>query len=75
MVGYLKDKELGALLYNLVHNYALALLLTALGVLIANNNTVSLIGIILIAHVGLDRALGYGLKYSTNFKDTHIQKV
>jgi hypothetical protein len=29
-------------------------------------------GLILIAHIGLDRALGYGLKYSTAFGDTHL---
>ncbi|NLE50171.1 MAG: DUF4260 domain-containing protein, partial [Chloroflexi bacterium] len=28
-----------------------------------------------IAHIGMDRALGYGLKYATGFKDTHIQRL
>jgi len=33
------------------------------------------ISLIWIAHIGIDRVLGYGLKYPTAFKDTHLQKV
>jgi len=28
-----------------------------------------------LAHVGFDLMLGYGLKYETAFKDTHLQRV
>jgi Domain of unknown function (DUF4260) len=28
-----------------------------------------------ITHIGVDRAIGYGLKYPTGFKDTHLQRV
>lgn len=74
MIGYLKNPVQGSLLYNLVHNYILAIFLMLLG--IATNNTFFYnLGIILSAHVALDRTLGYGLKYPTKFKDTHIQKV
>ena len=31
--------------------------------------------LIWLAHIGADRALGYGLKYPTHFKDTHLQRV
>jgi hypothetical protein len=31
--------------------------------------------LIWLAHIGIDRALGYGLKYPTFFKDTHLQHV
>ena len=27
------------------------------------------------AHIGMDRLAGYGLKYPTDFKDTHLQWV
>ena len=37
--------------------------------------TLAIAGAILLAHVGMDRALGYGLKYPTHFKDTHLQRV
>ena len=75
MVGYIKDKKLGAILYNLMHNYILALLIIAIGFLILKNNTLILVGLILFAHISIDRFFGYGLKYSTNFKDTHTKKV
>jgi hypothetical protein len=26
-------------------------------------------------HIGMDRALGFGLKYETDFKDTHLGRV
>ncbi|PHB05583.1 DUF4260 family protein, partial [Bacillus pseudomycoides] len=32
-------------------------------------------GLIWTAHIGMDRMLGYGLKYETDFKDTHIQRL
>jgi hypothetical protein len=31
--------------------------------------------LIWLAHIGLDRALSFGLKYPTFFKDTHLQRV
>ncbi|KKB35215.1 hypothetical protein QY97_01956 [Bacillus thermotolerans] len=33
------------------------------------------VGLIWSAHIGMDRAIGYGLKYSTHFKDTHLNRV
>lgn len=75
MVGYLKNKKLGAQLYNLGHNYVLSILVIAFGLFVTGNPLVTHIGIILFAHVALDRALGYGLKYPSGFKDTHLQKV
>jgi hypothetical protein len=33
------------------------------------------IGVIWIAHIGFDRALGYGLKYPDSFKATHLGRV
>ncbi len=75
MLGYLKDKKLGAQLYNLGHNYVLALLVISFGLFVTGNPLVTHVGIILFAHVALDRALGYGLKYPSSFKDTHLQKV
>lgn len=74
MIGYLKDKKIGATIYNLVHNVALGVLVIFLGVLM-NIPVLIPIGLILAAHVGMDRAMGYGLKYPTSFKDTHMQKV
>lgn len=74
LVGYLKNKKIGALIYNFVHNLVTATILIFVGFL-SGIELFTMIGIILIAHVGMDRALGYGLKYPTSFKQTHVQKV
>src|SRR5271156_3792918 len=67
MIGYLKDKKFGAMFYNLMHNYILAITIIVFGFVLFKNIFVGLLGIILFAHVGLDRFLGYGLKYPSDF--------
>jgi hypothetical protein len=74
MLGYLANPRLGATLYNLVHTYAWPLLLGAAAVF-EHWEKALLLAIIWTAHIGLDRMLGYGLKYPTFFKDTHLQRV
>jgi hypothetical protein len=74
MLGYLANVRLGASLYNLVHTYAGPLILGAVAVF-EHRPGMLLFTLIWTAHIGLDRALGYGLKYPTFFKDTHMQRV
>lgn len=74
LIGYLKNKKIGSIVYNLVHNYILAIVLVILGNVTPNDWMITL-GIILFAHVSLDRMLGFGLKYPSDFKNTHIQKI
>ena len=73
-LGYLVNKHVGALAYNCVHTEALPLALGAVG-LIADSDVAVGVALIWLAHIGLDRMLGYGLKYPTDFKDTHLQRV
>lgn len=75
MAGYLANPRVGAMTYNVVHNYILAALIVVLGTFVLSNELVTLIGIILFAHIALDRTLGLGLKYPTSFKDTHLDRV
>ena len=58
----------------LVHNIALALLLLAIG-WYAAIAPLALAGAIALAHVGMDRSLGYGLKLPTDFRDTHLGRI
>jgi Domain of unknown function (DUF4260) len=74
MLGYLVNARLGAALYNLVHTEIGPVYLGSIAVFEHWHNTL-LFAIIWIAHIGFDRTLGYGLKYSTFFKDTHLQRV
>jgi len=74
MLGYMKNNETGARIYNLFHNYSVPIIIVAVGYFLSSDILMS-IGLIWIAHIAMDRALGYGLKYSTDFKDTHLQRI
>ena len=74
MIGYLAGPRVGAVTYNLVHNWVLALALLALGFGLRSDPLI-LAGAIVFAHVGADRALGYGLKLPTDFRDTHLGRI
>jgi Domain of unknown function (DUF4260) len=74
MVAYAFGPRAGAIAYDLAHTYALAVPLAVLGVLTDVDALVQ-VGLVWIAHIGVDRALGYGLKYPTDFKDTHLQRL
>jgi hypothetical protein len=74
MIGYLGGSRLGASLYNFVHFRALALLAYVAGLIFALP-VLSLAGVIMFAHSSLDRALGYGLKYSDSFNNTHLGRI
>ena len=71
IAAYLRGPGVGAVVYNAVHNWALAGALIALGFLLGQSLLFDA-GAALTAHVGLDRLLGYGLKYPTRFQDTHL---
>lgn len=71
MLGYLRNTKLGSITYNLGHSYPAAAIVTALGFIIASPLTIAL-GAIWFGHIGWDRMLGYGLKYGTSFKHTHL---
>jgi hypothetical protein len=74
MVGYLNGVKVGASVYNIVHTLIGPLLLIAFSVLTARGWLLPY-GLIWTTHIGMDRMLGFGLKYPTNFKDTHLQRV
>ena len=74
MAGYLRGPRAGAILYNIAHNQALGLLALGLGVA-TGTVAVTLVGAILVAHVGMDRLAGYGLKYPSGFRDTHLGRI
>ena len=73
-VGYVSGPRLGALTYNVAHNWALGLAVLGLG-LVADATPLAILGAVLIAHVGMDRTLGYGLKLPTSFQDTHLGRI
>jgi hypothetical protein len=74
MVGYLINPRIGSFIYNLIHTYSLAVLLVFIGQS-TGIDLLLMFGVILAAHIGADRMLGYGLKYPTEFKETHLQRI
>ena len=74
MLGYLAGPRVGAAIYNAFHTYAMPAVVGALGMVLASPMAVAL-ALIWFAHIGVDRTVGYGLKYPTSFKDTHLQRV
>ena len=73
-LGYLFGPRIGAVAYDTTHLEALQVLLATGGVLAGSYVSIKL-GLIWLAHIGMDRALGYGLKYPTHHRDTHLQRV
>ena len=74
MIGYLAGPHAGAIAYNVVHTLIAPLALAAMGLWFGLDWALQ-IAIILMAHIAIDRALGYGLKLSTGFKDTHLGRI
>ena len=74
MVGYLAGPRVGAITYNLAHNLIVPIVLLGLG-WPTSQPAFSLAGAVLFAHVAADRALGYGLKLPTDFRDTHLGRI
>jgi hypothetical protein len=74
MIGYLAGPRIGSITYNAAHNFVVALLVLGIGWW-GSIGWLQLLGALWLAHVGLDRALGYGLKLPTDFRDTHLGRI
>jgi len=73
-LGYLAGTRVGAIAYNIFHVTLGPLILAAVGFLLPSFDMIA-IALIWAAHVGLDRALGYGLKYGAGFGLTHLGRI
>lgn len=72
--GYVSGSRVGALAYNIGHTYLLPAAVSGVG--LATDRPLCLaIGLLWFAHIGMDRFAGYGLKYDTDFKDTHLGRL
>jgi hypothetical protein len=74
MLSYLSGPRAGAFTYNLVHTL-IAPAVLALAAWWLSMHWLTGLALILLAHIAADRALGYGLKYATGFKDTHLGRI
>lgn len=74
LVGYLAGPRVGSLAYNASHTYLAPALLGVFAYVSVLPGAWP-ICLIWVAHIGMDRMLGFGLKFATAFKDTHLGVV
>ena len=72
--AYLGGPRAGAIAYNAAHSYMAPMALMTSGFALASPLALS-IAMIWLAHIGIDRALGYGLKYAAGFGFTHLGHI
>jgi hypothetical protein len=73
-LGYLAGPETGANTYNALHTYLGPAVLVVAGT-VGSSSILLSVGFIWFAHIGMDRAVGYGLKYGDAFGHTHLGMV
>lgn len=74
MLGYLAGPRIGAYCYNFAHITVWPLAIVVAGYFSAAPTLIGL-GLIWLAHIGIDRASGYGLKHVSDFRDTHLGRI
>ena len=72
--AYALGSRVGATAYDVVHFEALPIALGLLGVL-GERPMATKLALIWLSHIGIDRALGFGLKLTSGFKDTHLGRM
>ena len=73
-IFYAVDKRMGIIVYNLFHTITFPVIL--IGISFIMSWPIGLqFALIWLAHIGLDRLVGYGLKYPGEFKDTHLSRI
>ena len=71
MLGYLGGPRVGSVAYNVVHTYTTPLALAGAGYWL--DYRLALLGAaVWVGHIGADRLFGYGIKYPSGFRDTHL---
>jgi len=73
-VGYLFGSRAGSIAYNLAHIIIWPIALGVAGWWL-DWAWAAPVALIWLAHIGLDRMLGYGLKYPDAFKHNHLDEV
>ena len=72
---YLAGSRAGAAAYNAAHSMIGPILLALAARLAPQAWLLLPAALIWLAHIGFDRALGYGLKYASGFSDTHLGRI
>jgi hypothetical protein len=73
-LGYLAGPRVGAIAYNSAHTLLGPIALALAGFGLPSFDLIAL-SLIWTAHIGFDRMLGYGLKYTAGFGFTHLGRI
>jgi hypothetical protein len=71
MMGYVRGTRVGAIVYNVAHATPAPALVIGLGWW-QHRPLILGLGLVWLAHIALDRLMGYGLKYDDHFQHTHL---
>jgi Domain of unknown function (DUF4260) len=74
LLFYRFGPRIGAVAYNAAHATLAPLALAAAGAALTRPLAFS-VALIWLAHIGFDRALGYGLKYADGFSHTLLGRI
>ncbi len=74
LLGYLAGSRIGAVTYNVTHTLVVPLALAAFATIVGAAMALA-VAAVWIAHIGIDRVVGYGLKYPDGPRTTHLQRV
>jgi hypothetical protein len=74
LVGYAAGPRVGAITYNALHTTIGPAALAVIGILTESSGAVSM-ALVWFAHIGMDRTLGYGLKHTSGFRETHLGRI
>ena len=73
-IAFLAGRRVGAMVYNAAHTTIGPIIVVSAG-LSAANPWLTAAAVIWAAHIGIDRAVGYGIRYPDNFEQTHLGAV
>ena len=73
-LGYLVNNRIGALCYNLFHTFISVFILPLFGIILYYD-LLNTLGLIFAAHIGIDRPIGYGLKYPNEIRENHFKII
>lgn len=74
LLGFLANTRFGAATYNPLHSTIGPAALIVGGIALDGDAALA-VGLIWASHVGIDRAVGYGLKSTWSAKQTHLQQL
>lgn len=72
--AYLINTKIGSWMYNFLHHKGIMIGFILIGYF-TEIQLLLAVGIVFFGHAAFDRVFGYGLKFSDNFKHTHLGNI